>query len=262
MSNRKLVMITGSSSGIGFELAKLFAKDNYDVAMSGSSDKIFESAKEIENIGVKTYPFKADAGTYEGVQNFWGFVENKERVLDAAVLNVGVSLGDSFLNNNLDDELKLIDINIKGTVHMAKRVARHMDKNGFGDILIVSSLSATLPTPYETVYGPSKAFGFMFAEGLREELKERNINVTAMLPGATNTDFHHNAGMDTSYFGDDGIKNDKELVAKQGYEALKNKVDHVVCGNDNTKQEAEKNKQIAEEVKAERHAEKAKLNQR
>ena len=68
-----------------------------------------------------------------------------------------------------------------------------------GDILLVSSLSATLPTPYETVYGPSKAFGFMFAEALREELKTKNINVTAMLPGATNTEFHHNAGMDNTF---------------------------------------------------------------
>lgn len=262
MSDRKLVMITGSSSGLGFELAKLFAKDDYDVAMSGSSERIYESAKEIEKMGVEAYPYQADAGTYDGVENFWKFVESKNRKLDTAVLNVGVSLGDAFLDNDLEKELNLIDINIKGTVHMAKRVARHMDKNGYGDILIVSSLSATLPTPYETVYGPSKAFGFMFAEGLREELKERNINVTAMLPGATNTDFHHNAGMDSSYFGDDSVKNDKELVASQGYEALKNKVDYVVCGDENTKREAEENRKTPEDVKAARHAKKAKLNQR
>lgn len=262
MSERKLVMITGSSSGLGFELAKLFAQDNFDVAMSGSSERIYESAKEIERLGVEAYPFQADAGTYEGVEDFWNFVASKNRNLDAAVLNVGISLGGAFLDNPLEKELNLIDINIKGTVHMAKRVAQHMDKNGKGDILIVSSLSATLPTPYETVYGPSKAFGFMFAEALREELKESNINVTAMLPGATNTDFHHNAGMDSSYFGDDSIKNDKGLVAKQGYEALKNKQDHVVCGDEATKKEAEENRKTPEDVKATRHAKKAKLNQR
>ncbi|MBF7030100.1 SDR family NAD(P)-dependent oxidoreductase [Staphylococcus kloosii] len=254
----KLVLITGASSGLGFELAKLFARDGYDVAMSGSSERIYDSAQEVEQIGVETYPFQADASTYDGVENFWSFVENKNRKIDAAVLNVGISIGGAFLDNDLDEELKLIDINISGMVHMAKRVAQHMANNKAGDILIVSSLSATLPTPYETVYGPSKAFGFMFAEALREELKEKNINVTAMLPGATNTDFHHNAGMDSTYFGDENHKNDKELVAKQGFDALKNKIDHVVCGDEATKKEAEDNKTTAEDVKAARHAKKAK----
>ncbi|WP_418128799.1 SDR family NAD(P)-dependent oxidoreductase [Staphylococcus sp. HKU1] len=258
MINKKLVLITGSSSGLGFELAKLFAEDNYDIAMSGSSERIYHSAKEIEKLGVKTYPYKADASTYEGVENFWKFVESKGRKVDAAVLNVGISLGGAFLENKLEDELRLIDINISGTVHMAKRVAKHMVENKSGDILIVSSLSATLPTPYETVYGPSKAFGFMFSEALRVELKEKNVNVTAMLPGATNTDFHHNAGMDNTFFGDEKNKNDKVQVAKQGYDALKNKLDYVVCGDEETKKEAIQNRTTPEEVKAMRHAQKAK----
>lgn len=261
MVQRKFVMITGSTSGLGFELAKLFANDGYDVAMSGSSDNIYKSAKKIESLGVEAYPFKADASTYDGVEEFWKFVKSKDRKLDSAVLNVGISIGGSFLENDLQEELKLIDLNIAGTIHMAKRVVQDMVPNKAGDILIVSSLSATLPTPYETVYGPSKAFGFMFAEALREELKETGINVTAMLPGATNTNFHHNAGMDSTYFGDEKNKNDKELVAQQGYEALKNKLDHVVCGDEATKKEAEENKKTPEDVKAARHAKKAKPNQ-
>lgn len=259
MSNeRPFVMITGASSGLGLELAKLFAQDGYDIAVSGSSERIFEAETTIKSYGVEAYPLQADASTYEGVEAFWQFVKNKNRKLDAAVLNVGVSMGSSFLENDLEEELKLIDINIKGTVHMAKRVVQHMVPNKEGNILLVSSVSATLPTPYETVYGPSKAFGFMFAESLREELKETGVNVTAMLPGATNTDFHHNAGMDSTYFGDERNKNDKELVAQQGYEAFKNKVDHVVCGDEATKKEAEDNRTTPEEVKAAAHAKKAK----
>ncbi len=261
MTDRKFVMITGSTSGLGFELAKLFANDGYDVAMSGSSENIFKSAKDIEELGVEAYPFQADASTYEGVEEFWKFVKSKNRKLDSAVLNVGMSIGGSFTDNDLQEELKLIDLNIKGTVHMAKRVVQDMVPNKEGDILIVSSVSATLPTPYETVYGPSKAFGFMFAEALREELKETGVNVTAMLPGATNTNFHHNAGMDSTYFGDEKNKNDKKLVANQGYEALKQKLDHVVCGDEATKKEAEENKTTPEEVKAAEHAKKAKPNQ-
>lgn len=259
MSNeRPFTMITGASSGLGLELAKLFAQDGYDIAISGSSDHIFEAAETIKSYGVEAYPHQADASTYEGVEAFWEFVKSKDRELDAAVLNVGVSIGGSFLENDLQEELKLIDINISGTVHMAKRVVQDMVPNKKGDILIVSSLSATLPTPYETVYGPSKAFGFMFAESLREELRDTGVNVTAMLPGATNTDFHHNAGMDSTYFGDERNKNDKELVAQQGYDALKNKLDHVVCGDEATKKAAEDNRTTPEEVKAAEHAKKAK----
>jgi short-subunit dehydrogenase len=79
-----------------------------------------------------------------------------------------------------------------------------------------------------------------------------------MLPGATNTDFHHNAGMDSTYFGDERNKNDKELVAQQGYDALNNKLDHVVCGDEATKKAAEDNRTTPEEVKAAEHAKKAK----
>lgn len=259
MSNeRPFTMITGASSGLGLELAKLFAQDGYDIAISGSSERIFEAAETIKGYGVEAYPLQADASTYEGVEEFWEFVKSKDKKLDSAVLNVGVSIGGSFLENDLQEELKLIDINISGTVHMAKRVVQDMVPNKEGDILIVSSLSATLPTPYETVYGPSKAFGFMFAESLREELRDTGVNVTAMLPGATNTDFHHNAGMDSTYFGDERNKNDKELVAQQGYEALKNKLDHVVCGDEATKKAAEDNRTTPEEVKAAEHAKKAK----
>lgn len=144
-------------------------------------------------------------------------------------------------------------------VYMAKREARHMASNKSGNILIVSSLSATLPIPYEMVYGPSKAFGFMFAEALREELKEHYTNVTAMLPGTINIDFRLNAGMDTTYFGKGSNKDDKEIVSQQGYEGPKNKVNHIVCSDVVTKKEAKENREKPEEVKASRHTEKAKL---
>ncbi|MGG4491186.1 SDR family NAD(P)-dependent oxidoreductase [Metabacillus idriensis] len=254
---RSLVMITGASSGLGLEIAKLFAKDGYDIAITGSSDRIFEAAEVIQEYGVEAYPHKADAATYEGVESFWTFVNDLDRPVDAAILNVGIGIGGgSFAETSLEDEMRLISINITGTVHMAKRVVNHMVPNGRGKILIVSSLSATTPTPYETVYGPSKAFGFSFAESLREELRDSGVTVTALLPGATDTNFHDNAGMGDTEIGSSS-KNDKELVAKQGYDALMNDEDHVVGGDQKTKQEAENNRTTPETIKAARHAEKA-----
>lgn len=164
------------------------------------------------------------------MEGFWRFVEGLGHPVDAAALNVGISLGGAFVDNDLEDDFRLIAIRITGLVHMAKRVARHMVANGGGRILVTSSVSATTPTPYETVYGPSKAFGFSFAESLREELRGSGVSVTALLPGATDSDFHANAGMQNIAFGDNRWKNDKTEVARQGVEALMNGDDHVVGG--------------------------------
>ena len=252
--NKPLAMVTGGSSGIGFELAKQFAKNGFDVAISGSSDKVNEAADALRSLDAEAYPFKADASTYDGVEGFWTFTQGLGRPLEAAALNVGIGIGGAFVDNDLEDEFRLLAINVTGTVHMAKRVVQHMVKNGRGRILITSSVSATLPTPYETVYGPSKAFGYMFAESLREELRSTGVTVTALLPGATNSDFHVNAGMGDTKLGGQQ-KNDKTLVAKQGFEALMNDVDHVVGGDQETKLQAIENRTIPEPVKAARQAE-------
>ncbi len=175
--------------------------------------------------------------------------------MDAAALNVGIGLGGAFVDNDLEDDFRLIAINITGLVHRAKRVTRHMTANGDGRILITSSVSATSPTPHETVYGPSKAFGFSFAESLREELRGSGVSVTALLPGATDSDFHANAGMGNTAFGDNSWKNDKTEVARQGFEALMNGDDHVVGGDEATKQAAIDNRTTPEPVKAARQAE-------
>jgi short-subunit dehydrogenase len=252
---RPLAMVTGGSSGIGLELAKQFAQHGYDVAISGSSDKVFAAAESLKELGADAFPFQADAATYDGVEAFWQFIANLHRPLEAAALNVGIAHGGAFVDNSLEDELKIVAINVTGTVHMAKRVVQHMVPNGSGRILIVSSVSATTPTPFETVYGPTKAFGFSFAESLREELRDTGVTVTALLPGATDSDFHANAGMDNTKYGDNSWKNDKTVVAQQGFEALMNGDDHIVGGDDETKQTAIDNRTTPETVKAARHAE-------
>lgn len=256
---RPLAVVTGGSSGIGFELAAQFAAHGYDVAISGQSDRVFASADTLRtDHGVEAHPYRGDASTYDGVEGFWTFVADLDRPVAAAALNVGIGLGGAFVDNTLEDEFKVIAVNVTGTVHFAKRVVQHMAANGQGRILVVSSVSATTPTPYETVYGPSKAFGFSFAESLREELRDSGISVTALLPGATDSDFHANAGMGNTTYGDNSWKNDKTEVARQGYEALEAGVDHVVGGDDKTEQQAVDNRTTPETVKAARMAENSK----
>jgi len=252
---RLLALVTGGSSGIGLELAKQFAHAGYDVAISGQSERVHTSAQALRELGVDAYPFQGDAATFDGVEGFWTFVADLGRPVAAAALNVGIGLGGAFVDNNLEADLRVVAVNVTGTVHMAKRVVQHMAANGQGRILVVSSISATTPTPFETVYGPSKAFGFSFAESLREELKDSGVSVTALLPGATDSDFHANAGMGNTRFGDNSWKNDRRLVAQQGFEALMRGDDHVVGGDEATRQVVVDNRTLPEAVKAARQAE-------
>ncbi|MEJ2860996.1 SDR family NAD(P)-dependent oxidoreductase [Actinomycetospora flava] len=256
-TTRPLALVSGGSSGIGYELARELAERGHDVAISGQSDRVHASATELGKLGVDVYPFRADAATYDGVEGFWRSVAGLGRPINVACLNVGVGVGGaSFLETDLDAELRMIAINCTGTVHLAKRVVRAMHEQGpdHGErrILVVSSVSATTPTPYEPVYGPTKAFGFSFAESIREELRAEGITVTALLPGATDSAFHHNAGMGDTRFGDNSWKNDRTEVARQGIDALFAGDDHVVGGDEATKQQVVDHRSMSEPEKAAR----------
>ena len=253
---RPLALVTGGSSGIGFELAAQLAGRGYDVAVSGQSERVHDAAEKLEALGVEAFGFRADAATRDGVESFWTFVADLGRPINVACLNVGVGVGGAFADTDLDDELRMIAINCDGLVHMAKRVVRAMlaqgPERGERRILVTSSTSATTPTPYEPVYGPTKAFGFSFAESIREELRGEGITVTALLPGATDSDFHANAGMGDTVFGDNSWKNDRTEVARQGIDALLAGDDHVVGGDDATKQQVVENRSMSEPDKAAR----------
>jgi uncharacterized protein len=253
-ADRPLAFVTGGSSGIGFELAKQLAQHGHDVAISGSSERAHASAERLRELGVDAWGHQADASTSDGVESFWRFVERLGRPVDVAVLNVGIATGGAFADTALEDHLRVLAINVTGTTHMSKRVVDHMVSNGRGRILIVSSVSATTPTPYEGVYGATKAFGYSLAETLREELREHNVSVTALLPGATDSDFHSHAGMGADTPIGRLQKFPKEEVARLGYAALMAGDDMVVGGGDDVREVVERNRVTPEPVKAAAHA--------
>jgi short-subunit dehydrogenase len=149
----------------------------------------------------------------------------------------------------------VLAVNVVGTTHMAKRVVDHMVAGRSGRIMIVSSISATTPTPYEGVYGGTKAFGYNLAESLREELREHGISVTALLPGATDSDFHANAGMGADTPIGRLKKFPKDEVARLGYEGLIAGDDMVVGGDEGAREALERHLTTPEPVKAAAHAE-------
>lgn len=257
-SAKPLALVTGASNGIGHELAAQFARHGFDLVATGRSDNIHTAVEEFTRLGAHAEAVQADLSAYDEVETVWQAVEATGRPLEAAAINAGISIGGAFLDNDLDDELKLVNLNITSVVHLTKRVATAMTRQGHGRILITSSLSATLPTPYETVYGPSRAFTRMFALGLREELRGTGVTVTTLMPGATNSDFHARAGMNNTAFGPTAKKNDKVEVARQGFTAMMNGRAQIVGGDRTTKRTALLHRFLPETLKATRHARKAK----
>ena len=248
-----LALVTGASAGIGREITAELLKRNYRVIGVGASERIHNLLSVFPEQPIE--PVQADLATPEGIETVWAAVRSTERALDVAALNAGRSLGGAFIDTDLADELDMIALNITGQVRLAKHVARHMSARGNGDILITTSLSATTPTPYESIYGPTRAFMYSFAQGLREELRGHGVNVTALLPGATATEFHATAGMSNTIFGSNDWKNDPAVVARQGVDAMFAGKDHVVGGNASTKRAGWINRILGEQAKARRFAE-------
>jgi short-subunit dehydrogenase len=247
-----LALVTGASSGIGFQLASQLAERGHDIIGVGASARINDLGNRIT--GVEISAVQADLATAEGIEQLWAAVKRLGRPLDVACLNAGRSLGGAFLDTDLDDELQMLALNVTGQVRLAKHVVRHMADRKDGRILITTSCSALTPTPYESIYGPTRSFMLSFAEGLREEMKEHGVGVTALLPGATATDFHHTAGMDNTKFGANDWKNDPALVAKQGLDALFAVEDHVIGGDQATQDDAALNRTLSDPAKAAKFA--------
>jgi short-subunit dehydrogenase len=227
---RQFAVVTGASSGIGLELAKQFAMNGFDLLIAAESSALNAAAQEIQALGAQVQPVQADLATYEGVEKLCSAIQSGGRPVDAAAINAGVGVSGEFINTDLDAELNLIKLNVLSTVHLTKRVVKQMVTRGSGRILFTSSIAGVMPTPYETVYGASKAFVKSFSEGLREELKDTGITVTALMPGATETNFFHRAGADDTKLGA-SEKDDAAEVAKEGFEAMMAGKDHVVAGS-------------------------------
>jgi uncharacterized protein len=255
MARDKFAVVTGASSGIGYELARVFAENGYDLLVNSGSERIEDAGRRLQDLGVEVQTVDADLATYEGVEKLWREIEATARPVDVIAINAGIGVGGDFAREtNLEDELRLIQLNVTSTVHLAKRVLRSMLARKAGKVLFTSSIAGTMPTPLEAVYGASKAFVLSFSQSLRNELKDTGITITALQPGPTNTEFFDRAGMQNTEVGSEGkYTNDPRDVAQQGYEALMAGKDHVYSSSLKTKLQGELGKFMPESVKAEQH---------
>lgn len=219
MAEAKLALITGASSGIGFELARQFADHGYDLVVAAEDDAIHDVPKRLDDTGSAIQTVQVDLRTADGVEHLYNSAVDGGRKLSAAALNAGVGRGDMFLKSELADDLSIVDLNVRSTVHLAKLVLRDMANYGEGKVLFTSSVASMMPGSYQTVYNASKSFVQSFAEALRDELRDTSITITSLMPGATDTNFFHRAKMDDTPI---GImpKDDPANVARKGFEAL------------------------------------------
>lgn len=230
-ATRPLAAVTGASSGIGRELAKQFAAHGFDVIIAAEDADLDGARQVLEGLGARVIAVRTDLATREGVDELWSAISGAGRPLDAIALNAGVGNAGPFVDTALDDDLRLIDLNIGHVVHLAKHVGKAMSIHGRGRILFTSSVAASMPGPYYATYAASKAFVQSFAEALRSELADSGVTVTALQPGPTETEFFDRANMDGTKVGESDSKDSAADVARDGFEAMMAGKDHVVAGS-------------------------------
>ena len=233
--SKPFAIVTGASSGIGFELAAICATKGFDLLVAADSPEIHESAKRFTALGANTTVIETDLATSEGVRRLQAAADG--RPVDALLANAGHGLGRAFLDQDFDEVRHVIDTNVTGTVYLIQLVGRQMRARGQGRILITGSIAGFMPGTFQAVYNGTKAFIDSFSFALRAELKDSGVTVTCLMPGATETDFFARADMLDTKVGQ-SQKDDPLNVAQAGFDAMMRGDGDVVSGWKNKLQSA------------------------
>lgn len=234
MSSRKLAIVTGASSGIGLELAKLAAQDGYDLIVAADTPFV-EAGPALKDFDVNVDQVEADLSSKNGVEQLLQRVGN--RPVDVLVANAGHGLGHGFLDQSPDEWQHVINTNVTGTLLLIQPIVKRMVERGEGKVLITGSIAGHLSGAFQAVYNGSKAFVDSFAAALNEEIKGSGVTVTCLKPGATETEFFHRAEMDDTKVGQ-ANKDDPADVAKAGWKAMNSGEPSVIYGLKNKLQVA------------------------
>jgi uncharacterized protein len=226
-NGRPFAIVTGASTGIGYELARQCAEHGYDLLIAADEARIESAAAALRKSGVQVDPLEADLATTEGVDALVSAA--KGRPVDVLVANAGHGLGKGFLDQDFDEARHVIDTNITGTIYLIQKVGREMRAKRSGKILITGSVAGYMPGTFHAVYNGTKAFIDSFSIALRAELKDSGVTVTCLMPGATETEFFKRAEMEDTAIGQ-AEKDDPADVAKVGFDAMMSGEADVVAG--------------------------------
>lgn len=228
-ANRQFAIVTGASTGIGLELAKCCARENFDLLIAADEPDIETAATEMRAMGAAVETVQADLSTIEGVDTLYEASKRIGRPVDALLANAGRGLGHAFLDQDFNQARRVIDTNITGTVYLIHKVGNDMRRRNAGRILITGSIAGFTPGSFQAVYNGSKAFLDSFSFAIREELRDTKLTVTCLMPGATETKFFERAGMMDTAIGT-SKKDDAAEVAKTGFDAMMRGDGDVVTG--------------------------------
>jgi short-subunit dehydrogenase len=235
VTGRLFAIVTGASTGIGFELAAQAARNGYDLLIAADEPEIQTAADALRAHGGTVDAIEVDLSTEEGVDEL--IEATQGRPVDALLANAGRGLGNGFLDQDWEQARFVVDTNIIGTIYLIHQIGNRMRDSGGGRILITGSIAGFMPGSYQAVYNGTKAFLDSFSYAIREELKDTGITVTCLMPGPTETEFFERADlMDTKI----GVseKMDAAEVARQGFEAMQAGEGQVITGLKNKLQVA------------------------
>jgi uncharacterized protein len=226
---KPFAVVTGGSNGIGYELAKEFIANGYDVLIASEvQGHLAEAAQSLASGDARIETHASDLSTEEGVNSLHQAIQALGRPVDVLCVNAGFGLGGPFVETDLQRELKMIDLNCRGAVQLTKLVLKDMVARDRGKLLFTSSIAATMPDPFEAVYGSTKVFLRWFGEALRNELKDTGVGVTVLMPSVTETNFFHRADMLDTKAGASDKKDDPADVARAAFKALAGDKDKVL----------------------------------
>jgi short-subunit dehydrogenase len=215
------VLITGASSGIGLELARVFAEHGHDVVLVARSEgKLQSLAAELKTRDVRAHVIVADLSAPGAAKALVDRVRDLALEIDVLVNNAGYGVYGPFLETSLDAELAMIQVNIVALTELTKRLLPPMVARKRGKILNVASTAAFLPGPLMAVYYATKAYVLSFSEAIANELEGTGVTVTALCPGPTASGFQAAAHLEESRLVAGKTLPTSREVARAGYDAL------------------------------------------
>ena len=188
-------LITGASSGIGYQLAKLFARDKYNlILVARREERLNQLARDMEeNYQVRAYVIIKDLSLPQSGQEIHDWIMKNNIRIDLLVNNAGFAVYGSFADTRWEDEQKMMRLHMDMTTLMIKLFLPDMLRNNYGRILNVGSTGSFVPGPYISVYCASKSYILRLSEALSEELRGSGVKITVLCPGSTKTEFQSNA---------------------------------------------------------------------
>jgi short-subunit dehydrogenase len=240
MATTKTALITGASSGFGQEFAKLFAADGYDVILaSRNGEKLTDIATDLKmKHGIRAIVIEKDLSRPGSAEALYNEVKKHNIEINVLVNNAGVGQHGLLTETDMDKELAIINLNVISLYQLTKFFLKDMVARDEGKILQLASTASMAPLPFMSVYSGTKAFVYAFTQALVSELKDTNVSMTALIPGASDTDFFKKAHAEHTMIYNDTKLSDPAKVAKDGYVALMKGKSKVVSGTKNKVQVA------------------------